>query len=105
LTKSRNNAVRVREGAEGGDAARNATEARKRKLKAKTLGERASRGRNNLDDKKNNTLREIEAVLKRIEAGKFGICEQCGQPIEDERLRANPTITLCSACAVKGELK
>jgi DnaK suppressor protein len=91
----------IREGTEGGDATRKTTEARKRELQEKTLREYAIRGGENVDDKKNDTIRELEAVLKRIEAGKFGICEKCGRSIEDERLSANPTVTLCSACAVK----
>jgi DnaK suppressor protein len=95
----------VREGTKGGDAARKTTEARKRELQEKALGEEATRGGENLDDKKNDTMRELEAVLERIEAGRFGICEKCGRSIEDERLSANPTLTLCSACAAKEEYK
>lgn len=91
----------IREGTEGGDATRKTTEARKRELQEKTLREYTIRGGENVDDKKNDTIRELEAVLKRIEAGKFGICEKCGRSIEDERLSANPTVTLCSVCAVK----
>jgi RNA polymerase-binding transcription factor DksA len=95
----------VREGAEGGDATRKTTEARKDELKEKALAERATRGGENLDNKKNDTMRELDAVLERIETGKFGICEQCGRSIEDERLSANPNITLCSACEAKGKQK
>jgi RNA polymerase-binding transcription factor DksA len=47
------------------------------------------------------TMRELDAVLERIESGKFGICEKCGRSIEEERLSANPTVTLCPACAAK----
>jgi RNA polymerase-binding transcription factor DksA len=90
----------VREGTEGGDATRKTTEARKHELKEKALGERATRGGKSLDAERNDTM-----VLERIESGKFGICEQCGRSIEDARLSANPTITLCSACAAKGEHK
>ena len=96
----------VQEGTEGGDATRKTTEARKGELKEKALGERATRRGKNLDDKKkNDTMRELDAVLERIEAGKFGMCEQCGRSIEDEWLSANPTITLCSACEAKGKQK
>jgi DnaK suppressor protein len=88
----------VREGGEGSDATGEKTEARKRELKEKAFGERAT-ARENLDDQKNDTMRALEKVLKRIESGEFGICEKCGRPIEDERLSANPAVTLCSACA------
>lgn len=36
-------------------------------------------------------LTEVNAALDRIENGKYGICEVCGQPIEAERLEANPS--------------
>jgi DnaK suppressor protein len=88
----------AREGGEGSDAIGEKTEARKREIKEKAFGEGAA-ARENLDDRKNDTMRELETVLKRIESGKFGICEKCGRPIEDERLSGNPTVTLCSACA------
>jgi RNA polymerase-binding transcription factor DksA len=86
----------TREGAEGGDAARRASAARKNNLKEKTV-----KKAKNLDDKKSDTMREVDAVLKRIETGKFGICEKCGSSIQDERLSANPSSRFCSACAAK----
>ena len=89
----------IREGAESGDATKRATVARKSKPKERALEARAAREGKNLDDKKNDTMRELDRVVKRIEAGKFGICEKCGRPIEDERLSGNPAGTLCSACA------
>lgn len=36
-------------------------------------------------------LGEVKAALERIEAGKYGLCEVCGQEIEKERLEANPS--------------
>ncbi len=38
------------------------------------------------------------AALEKIEAGTFGTCERCGNPIQDERLEALPTATLCVDC-------
>jgi DnaK suppressor protein len=35
-------------------------------------------------------LLEIEFALARIESGRFGICEETEEPIEQERLRALP---------------
>ena len=89
----------IREGTKGGDATRITTEARKRELQEKTLREYAIREGENVETKQ--TMRELDAVLERIESGKFGICEKCGRSIEEERLSANPTVTLCSACAAK----
>ena len=36
-------------------------------------------------------LNEVKAALQRIEDGKYGICEVSGEPIEKERLEANPS--------------
>jgi len=43
-------------------------------------------------------LNAVEAALARIEKGTFGICEECGKPIEVKRLDALPYAALCSAC-------
>jgi DnaK suppressor protein len=41
------------------------------------------------------TLDEIEAALKRIDDGTYGICEVCDKPIGVERLRAIPWTRYC----------
>jgi DnaK suppressor protein len=41
------------------------------------------------------TLTEIEAALRRIDDGTYGICESCGKPIGEERLKAIPWARLC----------
>lgn len=43
-------------------------------------------------------IRAIERALKRIALGTYGICVNCGQPIEPERLKACPTANRCAAC-------
>lgn len=45
-----------------------------------------------------STLREIDEALERIEAGTFGLCEICGEPIVRERLKAMPHARNCIAC-------
>ena len=35
-------------------------------------------------------LREVELAEQRLERGEYGICEASGEPIPDERLRAQP---------------
>jgi RNA polymerase-binding transcription factor DksA len=35
--------------------------------------------------------REVVAALERIQAGTYGLCMTCGEPIGIERLRAQPT--------------
>jgi RNA polymerase-binding transcription factor DksA len=38
---------------------------------------------------------EIRAAIKKIDDGKFGLCETCNETIEHERLEANPAATTC----------
>ncbi|MEM9578649.1 MAG: TraR/DksA C4-type zinc finger protein [Pseudomonadota bacterium] len=44
-------------------------------------------------------LRRIDAALKRIEQGRYGICVKCEDPISDARLNAVPDAALCKTCA------
>lgn len=44
-------------------------------------------------------LAEIDAALHRLEAGSYGACERCGQPIGALRLRAVPEAPWCMACS------
>jgi DnaK suppressor protein len=41
----------------------------------------------------------IDQALARIDAGDYGLCENCGQPIAPARLEAVPEATRCIACA------
>ena len=51
-----------------------------------------------LEENSEHVLEEIEAALKRIEEGTYGICTNCGKPIAVERLEALPWATLCIDC-------
>jgi RNA polymerase-binding transcription factor DksA len=44
-------------------------------------------------------LAAVEAALERIENGTFGPCENCEEPIAEERLDALPYVPLCIRCA------
>jgi RNA polymerase-binding protein DksA len=44
-------------------------------------------------------LEEIEAALKRLDAGTYGSCEACGNPIDAKRLEARPAARVCILCA------
>lgn len=37
----------------------------------------------------------INAALSRIDTNNFGVCNECNQPIEEDRLGANPAATTC----------
>jgi len=43
-------------------------------------------------------LARIKAALARLEAGEYGVCEECGREIADNRLRAVPFATRCRDC-------
>jgi RNA polymerase-binding transcription factor len=45
-----------------------------------------------------SNLRDVERALSKMEAGTYGICERCGQPISMERLEALPWAELCIDC-------
>ncbi|MFZ2621204.1 MAG: TraR/DksA C4-type zinc finger protein [Minisyncoccia bacterium] len=40
-------------------------------------------------------LNETKNALIKIEKGNYGICEKGGEPIEEDRLEANPSATTC----------
>ena len=44
-------------------------------------------------------LRSIEAALRKLEGGAYGVCERCSRPISPERLAVLPHSTLCIECA------
>lgn len=50
--------------------------------------------RNSIQDR----IDQINAALERLDAGTYGICARCGQPINPERLEVKPSATLCVNC-------
>ena len=45
----------------------------------------------------------VEAAIRSIEKGKYGICERCGKEIPTERLEVRPDATLCVHCQAEVE--
>jgi DnaK suppressor protein len=43
-------------------------------------------------------LRDLESALRRIDAGSFGICQGCEEPIAAKRLDAIPWARFCIPC-------
>jgi RNA polymerase-binding transcription factor DksA len=41
----------------------------------------------------------IDAALGRLAAGRYGVCDRCGQPIGEDRLAARPAAVTCVRCA------
>ncbi len=52
-----------------------------------------------------NKLMAIEDALRRIEEGTYGYCEECGEKISKQRLKAVPFATLCVNCKAKKEAR
>jgi len=48
-------------------------------------------------------LQEMDEALDRIEAGTYGICEECGEPIGLKRLEVRPVAKYCVPCLSKME--
>ena len=43
-------------------------------------------------------LREIGEALARLDAGRYGLCKDCDEPIDGRRLAAEPFAIRCTAC-------
>lgn len=48
-------------------------------------------------------LSKIDQALAKIDEGSFGICEDCGEPIQPKRLEARPETNLCIKCKEEQE--
>lgn len=46
---------------------------------------------------------QVVAALRRLDAGTYGMCVDCGQPLPDERLQARPEAARCVSCQAKSE--
>ena len=49
-------------------------------------------------DRERKLIVKIREALERIEMGTYGICEECGEEISEQRLMARPVATLCIDC-------
>ncbi len=49
------------------------------------------------------TLERIDEALRKIEEGTYGICEDCGSEISEERLKVIPFAIYCVECMEKRE--
>ena len=54
-----------------------------------------------LEERLGESLNEVEHALQKYEAGTYGLCDSCGQPIETGRLEAIPQASLCLSCKAK----
>lgn len=48
-------------------------------------------------------LRQVDAALTRLETPDWGLCVFCHDPVEEERLEADPSLTVCLDCLSSDE--
>ncbi|MDD5687592.1 MAG: TraR/DksA family transcriptional regulator [Elusimicrobia bacterium] len=58
-----------------------------------------------LTDNEKKLLDFIESALRKIEVGKYGVCERCSSKIPYKRLEAMPYARYCIKCQPKYEQK
>lgn len=51
-----------------------------------------------LENRVRQEMSMVEHALDKFEKGTYGLCDNCGQPINPERLEALPYATLCMNC-------
>ena len=56
-----------------------------------------------LEKRLGEQLADVEHALQKFEAGTYGLCDVCGQPIAPARLEALPQANLCLSCKAKQE--
>jgi RNA polymerase-binding protein DksA len=75
------------------------SEDREPELEEAAQGERAARLLDRLDTRGKAELEQIDQALAQIEAGQYGRCASCGEPIALGRLQAMPATPYCRECA------
>lgn len=56
-----------------------------------------------LNENERMRLQEVDEALDRMASGTYGICEECGEPINPKRLEIRPWAKYCVACLSKME--
>jgi DnaK suppressor protein len=55
-------------------------------------------------DRERKLIFKIQEALQRLDNGEYGICEECGEEIAINRLKARPVTTLCIDCKSNQEV-
>lgn len=58
-----------------------------------------------LSDNERKMLADIEAALRKIEKGTYGLCEHCKNVIEKKRIKALPSARYCITCQSGTEVR
>ena len=59
--------------------------------------------RDDLDAQGASEFDQVNQALARLDAGEYGLCMDCEEPIAEARLKALPYATLCIQCAEEAE--
>jgi len=51
-----------------------------------------------ITERQSRLIEKILYSLEKLKKGEFGICEECGEEITEERLKARPVASLCIDC-------
>jgi DnaK suppressor protein len=51
-----------------------------------------------LENRVRQEMAKVEHALDKIQQGTYGLCDNCGKPINPERLEALPQATMCLDC-------
>ncbi|SRR5579875_709610 len=54
-------------------------------------------------DRERKLIQKILKAIQKVEDNTYGLCEECGDEISEERLRVRPEATLCIRCKEEQE--
>lgn len=54
-------------------------------------------------DIRRQELTRMDEALRRLQQGEYGVCEECGVEIDEERLRVAPYASCCVTCQERRE--
>lgn len=69
----------------------------------KALSDLAEETNLTLVDLRKDTLEKIDHALKKLEENTYGVCEDCGNEISEQRLKALPFAVHCVECKQRRE--
>ena len=57
-----------------------------------------------LKERESRLMKKINRALEKLNNEDFGVCEECGREISEERLKVRPMAVLCIRCKRKQEV-
>jgi len=56
-------------------------------------------------DRERKLISKIQKAIQKTEDGSYGVCEECGDEITEDRLMVRPETTLCISCKEEQEIE